>query len=195
MRSLGQAFDVCHKLNPRPKKKKDSKDSSPETDSSTANEKEAGTEKKPEENGIPEESDPQGQGVQSAWKQFEDSTEKPKTNEGLGDLLQLNYDPFQMPGTLPPQSNPNGKIANGGSSVDPFQPPGVGGAYPMLTVGNTSMSLPDFPDGVDPVVASAAVPPPHMALLGRPRPRPTSAGHNQVRCGTKLVYKICCAVW
>ena len=116
----------------------------------------------------------------SGWKQFEDSTEKPsgmKDNGVMGDLMQLNFDPFIAPGSLPQSTQTN--LANG-RSVDPFQPPGVVGGYPMLTVGNMSTVLPDYPDGVDPTVASAGVLPPHVALLGRPRPRPTSTGHNQV---------------
>lgn len=193
MRSLGQAFDVCHKLNPRPqKKKKTSKETTPDTESSSANDKEESpsTEKKLEENGIQDESKPTGE----AWKKFEDSTEKPSEVKGNGvmeDLMQLNFDPFITPGNLPQST----QMANG-SSTDPFQPHGVAGGmgYPMLTVGNMSTTLPDFPDGVDPALASANVLPPHMALLGRPRPRPTSAGHNQVGgAGFRILWRHKCA--
>ena len=135
----------------------------------------------------------------SSWKQFNTDLDTALENGGSGtavaetdkamedlnkDLMQLNFDPFSGPITMAPVPNGNPM------SMDPFQPALSGGgvgavAYPPLTVSNLSTSLPDFPDGVDPATASANVPPPHMAILGRPRPRPSLSG-QQVGVDSKL---------
>lgn len=183
VRSLGQAFDVCHKLNPKPKKKKDP---TPETTETPSEDKEG--EAKPEEDEVQKEdlgSPPEGT-TPSSWKQFNTDLDSALDNGGGGvqtetdkamadlnkDLMQLNFDPFSAPLNMP--------VANGNPmGMDPFQPGGVGAvAYPPLTVSNLSTSLPDFPDGVDPAMASANIPPPHMAILGRPRPRPSLSGQQ-----------------
>ena len=208
MRSLGQAFDVCHKLNPKPQKKKkevesgsDAPESPKEEGVAKKSKKVEGKEEEEEEMVKEDLGSPTTPGsVPSGWKQFHtdlDATLEGGGGEGVAsmdkkienlstDLMQLTFDPF---GAAPL----NMPVANGNplGGVDPFQPltmPGggaVGGdsgavAYPPLTVSNMSTNLPDFPDGVDPATASASVPPPHLALLGRPRPRPNpSAGQQQ----------------
>lgn len=201
MRSLGQAFDVCHKLNPKPQKKKKETESTEETTeppTTTLEGKEGvakegeGDEIKKEDLGSPQSSG----GIPSSWKKFNtdlDSALALEEGKGVGtvedqkmaelnkDLMQLNFDPFSMPLNMP--------VANGNPplSMDPFYPvsagPTTGGgvAYPPLTVSNLSTSLPDFPDGVDPAMASVNVLPPHLALLGRPYPQPGHSGQHQVR--------------
>ena len=207
MRSLGQAFDVCHKLNPKPQKKKKGAESSADAADTPTEGQEA---EEGEENGgeVTKEdlgtSQPSGN-VPASWKQFNTNldsalaTSEPgggvvaddKTIADLNkDLMQLNFDPFSVP------------VSNGNPlSMDPFQPlqPPHGGdagavAYPPLTVSNTSTGLPDFPDGVDPATASANVPPPHMALLGRPRPRASVSGQQQVRGAGESVWRGKCVV-
>lgn len=208
VRSLGQAFDVCHKLNPKPKKKKGTTAETATEGGAGSADKEGAAKKKEGDEGEDEEvvkedlgsasttaTEPGG-APPSSWKQFNTdldsalqeggggagSTQEDKAMADLNkDLMQLNFDPFSVPLNMPPLANGNPL------SMDPFQPvlPGVGGAsgpvaYPPLTVSNLSTSLPDFPEGVDPATASAGVPPPHMAILGRPRPRPSLSG-QQVR--------------
>ncbi len=210
VRSLGQAFDVCHRLNPKPKKKKEETEESGGGDAQADKEggaKEGGG-RDAEEEVVKEDlgsaiQSPENTSVPSNWKQFntdlDTALESGNKVEGAGegggvigdkeianlnkDLMQLNFDPFSIP------------LANGNplGGMDPFQPGGGqlggvgagGGAtgavvYPPLTVSNLSTSLPDFPDGVDAATASANVPPPHMAILGRPRPRPSLSGQQQV---------------
>jgi hypothetical protein len=188
VRSLGQAFDVCHKLNPKPKKKKGVESPAPESpkDEKEGTKEEGDEELKKEDLG----SSQTPSGVPSSWKQFNTDLEtalddgsndvgkeNDKEIEDLNkDLMQLNFDPFSAPLSMP--------VANGNPlNMDPFQPPsGDAGAvaYPPLTVSNLSTSLPDFPDGVDPATASANVIPAHSALLVRPRPRPSLSGQQQV---------------
>ncbi len=209
VRSLGQAFDVCHKLNPKKPRKKEKEGESASAaveaekenkENTTAEKKEPG-ENKDSDSTQPSDSTSGGGGVPSSWKQFNtdlDSimeiggakaggTGEDKTVAGLSnDLMQLNFDPFSAPGTL----NLNENSVN----MDPFHPNmnssmvmGAGSnpaaapiAYPPLTVSNLSTSLPDFPDGVDPAFASSNVPPAHAAYLGRPRPRPSGTSQQQV---------------
>lgn len=192
MRSLGQAFDVCHKLNPKPQKKKKGVDTpSSETAQSPKEEKEDGKGEADEEI-VKEDLGPaqSANSIPSSWKQFNsdlDSALAGDDDAGIRkdedqkiadlneDLMQLNFDPFSVPLSMP--------VANGNQlGMDPFQPSGGDAeavAYPPLTVSNLSTSLPDFPDGMDPATASANVLPPHSALLGRPRPQPSVPGGQQ----------------
>ncbi|XP_064390246.1 carboxyl-terminal PDZ ligand of neuronal nitric oxide synthase protein-like isoform X2 [Halichondria panicea] len=142
VRSLGQAFDVCHKLNPKPKKKKE--DETPDEDVE-------GEDPPPP---------PEGEVAKTpdTWKQFSTDLDiamdklsvQEKQEETNRDLTaELDFDPFASP-------PPPGILGNG---LDPFQPPLV---HPPLAVGNTS-SLPYFPEGVDP--ATVTIPPAHLHLL------------------------------
>ena len=185
VRSLGQAFDICHKLNPKPVKKKESteegeKEEGKEAEGSSEN-REAKT----------------SEGVPSHWKTFNTdldsamdklsleqeggATEKPA---GSDDLLGLNFDPFAIPAA------PASTFAPNGSLVDPFQSSFTSTlsgdtsavAYPPLTVSNLSTNLPDFPDGIDP--ATVTVPPPHMAYfaMGGQRPPGFTGGQQVCTC-------------
>lgn len=184
VRSLGQAFDICHKLNPKPAKKKEEGE---------AEKGKAGDAAEGEEG---EETTKSPTGVPSHWKTFntdiDSAMEKLSLEEGGGgdagkekpsgsdDLLGLNFDPFITPAA------PADAFAPNGSLVDPFQSSFTSGgdssavAYPPLTVSNLSTNLPDFPDGVDP--ASITVPPPHMAYfaIGGQRPPGFAAEGQQV---------------
>ena len=148
VRSLGQAFDVCHKLNPKPKKKK------PE---------EEGDEDSTGEDPPPQPSQGEVATTPDTWKQFStdldvamDKLSVQDKQEETKDLTaELDFDPFASP-------PPPGILGNG---LDPFQPPLV---HPPLAVGNTS-SLPYFPEGIDP--ATVTIPPAHLHLLtGPPQP-------------------------
>lgn len=187
VRSLGQAFDICHKLNPKPTKKKEEGEGEKvkgDGEEEAAEGEEGGETKSP--TGIP-----------SHWKTFNtdvDSAMEKLSLEGGGeggggagkekpsgsdDLLGLAFDPFAIPAAPADAFTPNGSL------IDPFQSSFTSGgdssavAYPPLTVSNLSTNLPDFPDGVDP--ASITVPPPHMAYfaIGGQRP-PGFAGGQQV---------------
>ncbi len=167
VRSLGQAFDVCHKLNPKPKKKKE--DETPDEDVE-------GEDPPPP---------PEGEVAKTpdTWKQFSTDLDiamdklsvQEKQEETNRDLTaELDFDPFASP-------PPPGILGNG---LDPFQPPLV---HPPLAVGNTS-SLPYFPEGVDP--ATVTIPPAHLHLLtGTPQANgQVSAVMHYVECQLFTVY-------
>ena len=182
VRSLGQAFDICHKLNPKPAKKKEV----------------AEGEKEKEEGEEEAEGDNEGEsksptGVPAHWKTFntdlddamdkmklEDGESDQKEKSGADDLLGLNFDPFATPAAAGSAFAPNG------SATDPFHSSSFNGsfsgntgavAYPPLTVSNLSTNLPDFPDGVDP--ATVKVPPPHMAYFAMGGKLPPGVGGGQ----------------
>ena len=178
VRSLGQAFDICHKLNPKPAKKKEAS----EEEKAKEGEEEAGSDKEGEAATPP--------GVPAHWKTFntdiDDAMGKMKLDDGASekekspadDLLGLNFDPFATPPTA---------FAPNGSTTDPFHSSfnssfganTSGVAYPPLTVSNLSTNLPDFPDGVDP--ATVKVPPPHMAYFAMGGKLPPGVAGQQVR--------------
>ena len=199
VRSLGQAFDICHKLNPKPTKKKEEGEgekAKAKDEEETAEGNEGGETKSPTN-------------VPSHWKTFNtdvDSAMEKMSLEGGGegagkekpasseDLMGLTFDPFATPAAPTDAFTPNGSL------VDPFQSSFTSGgdssavAYPPLTVSNLSTNLPDFPDGVDP--ASITVPPPHMAYfaIGGQRP-PGFAGGGQQVCSPECVCAHSCSVY
>ncbi len=157
VRSLGQAFDVCHKLNPKPKKKKDDENTEEDAPPTDTNEKEP-----PEKTAEGEEGEVAE--TPETWKQFSTDLDaamgKMTVFEETTLSTELGFDPFATP--LPT----TGALGNG---IDPFQPPVT---HPPLAVGN-STTLPDFPSGVDP--STVSVPPAHMHLLAG-----TPAANGQV---------------
>ena len=177
VRSLGQAFDVCHKLNPKPKKKKE--DAQTDETKPTEGEGEEGKDKDARQTG-----DDTVAKTPEAWKQFNTdldsameklSLDKEPTATGQLDTsemslgAELGFDPFA---SLPPPVGV-GPLANGGTlNVDPFSTGLLGDSvavtHPPLTVGN-STSLPDFPAGVDP--SNVHIPPAHLAYISRPHPQ------------------------
>ena len=198
VRSLGQAFDICHKLNPKAAKKKEG-----EGEKAKAEGEEAAAEGEEGETKSPT-------GIPSHWKTFNTDVDLAmekmslegggEGGEGSGkgkdkpsggdDLMGLTFDPFAIPAAPVDAFTPNSSL------VDPFQSSftGSGGdssavAYPPLTVSNLSTNLPDFPDGVDP--ASITVPPPHMAYFAiggqQPPGFPTAAGGGQQVSSTLFI--------
>lgn len=185
VRSLGQAFDVCHKLNPKPKKKKDDKTSEAKPAEGEGGE---GKDKDGQETG-----DDAVAKTPEAWKQFNTdldsameklSLDKEPTTTGQADTsemslsAELGFDPFA---SVPPPVGGDQfqALANGGTlTLDPFSTSTLLGdsvavTHPPLTVSN-STSLPDFPAGVDP--SNIHIPPAHLAYISRPHPQT-----NQVR--------------
>lgn len=184
VRSLGQAFDICHKLNPKPVKKKEEPGDADKDKEETEGANEGGETQT-------------STGVPSHWKTFntdlDTAMEKVSLEGGGGesdkpsgsdDLLQMNFDPFTT------SADPASAFTPNGSLVDPFQSSFTSTltgdestvAYPPLTVSNLSTNLPDFPEGVDP--ASITVPPPHMAYfaIGGQRPPGFDGGQKVSRC-------------
>ena len=178
VRSLGQAFDICHKLNPKPvKKKEEDGEKKAEGEEEAAEGQEGGDNKSP-------------MGVPAHWKTFNtdiDTAMAKMSLEGEGgagkdkpagsdDLLGLTFDPFAIPAAPADAFTPNGSL------IDPFQSSFTSDssavAHPPLTVSNLSTNLPDFPDGVDP--ATITVPPPHMAYfaMGGQRPPGLTGGQK-----------------
>ena len=104
VRTLGQAFDVCHKLNPRPKKKKQTQENSEATKT------EAETRKEEEARETNE--------VDDLDKEFQELALKSTTSDLLNQ--STSSDPF-APGGV--------KMANGTATFDPLDlplpPPGL----------------------------------------------------------------------
>ena len=185
VRSLGQAFDVCHKANPKPLKKKKK-----EGEGSASEQQENGEESEAAKQGEGQGGGGEGGvvtgtsiGLDAAMKKVSlengNSTTAASTEPAVGDLSTLIFDPFAMPF---PMGEANGTAAfmpgfGGMAAVDPFQSLS---SFAPLTVSNFPTTLPDFPDGVDP--SSVTIPPPHLAYISRPRPRAsTSSQPGQVR--------------
>lgn len=194
VRSLGQAFDVCHKLNPKPSKEKKkaeeertAKDGGKEAEGEEANVGEALPAQPSEEPAKEVTTD-----LDVAMKKLSlENGEAKGRSEEPQDLISLQFDPFAATST--PHPNPNNaflpaSVPNGDAmaiNFDPFQSnytPLVGGVLttptippPPLTMANTS--LPELPEEGD-ASQLASVPPPHLAYISRPRPRP---GTHHVR--------------
>ena len=161
VRSLGQAFDVCHRLNPRPKKTK----------------KEEGEEGKKVE-GENEEVVTEGKGDQDSSElvsgvkdiSLSEGGEKQREPTQQNDLIGLDFDPFSFnfeapagSGTLPngaPQAGFNTSFTGSEGGVPPT-------TFPPLMVGNNPSGFPELPLG-----DSAAQK--QLQLTGRPRPRPAN---------------------
>ncbi len=97
VRSLGQAFDVCHKKNPRQKKKKSSTDNTPSAD----DKKEEITEPRPQDGSVPVESD---EGVNTAQDAINSTANDLPLNSTLdnGTPPLINFDPFAPLAPPPP---------------------------------------------------------------------------------------------
>lgn len=190
VRSLGQAFDVCHKLNPRPQKGKAKE---------KKEEKEVEGEEKAEEEAAPAQPS-EGPAKEVSADTDLDAFQKLSLENGAApashpasqmeltkDLMSFPFDPFNGSALAPNPNNafmmtpvPNGTPV---TAFDPFHssfatsssavPP------PPLTMTNTSTSLPDLPEDMT-AAQVRAIPPPHahLAFMSRPRPRP--GGSSQV---------------
>ncbi|CAI8039048.1 Carboxyl-terminal PDZ ligand of neuronal nitric oxide synthase protein [Geodia barretti] len=170
VRSLGQAFDVCHRLNPRPKKTK-----------KEGEEGEGEGEKKAEEGeGTADNGDEKaelGADLSAGLKEISLEEGGKKTEPAPQvDLMGLDFDPFvfnfETPGRV--GATPNGGPQNG---FDYSSFPGGGGGgeaagFPPLMVSNNPSGFPDLPAGSN----SAQT---QLQLMGRPRPRPAGSSNQQ----------------
>lgn len=176
VRSLGQAFDVCHRLNPRPKKtKKEGEEGEGEK-----NEEEEG--KKENDEHSPTEI---GSDLSAAMKEVSLGDGEKKPEPTLEDnLIGLDFDPFSFNfetsggGGAQPNGGPSsgfGATFNGGGG-------GGGGQFPPLMMSNNPSGLPELPTGMQT----------DIQLQGRPRPRPVTNGANQQVSST---YTYCITVY
>ncbi len=195
VRSLGQAFDVCHRLNPKSKKPKEKKvgeekAAEGENDKPADGAEEEGKGKEGDTAAPATAEDGSGEantGLEAAVQKLnlENGTmtkSGPPTEMDMSkDLMSLQFDPFTFGTTTPAQNPNNAFLAQSGfpngapfGALDPFQSPYFTSAVPRppLTVSNTSTSLPDFPDGAEGDLSQITIPPPHAHLAYRPRPRP-----------------------
>ena len=170
VRSLGQAFDVCHRLNPRPKKTK-----------KEAEEGEGEGEKKTEEG--EEAAENADETTATNESQLSDALKEISLEEGgknsktapQNDLMGLDFDPFvfnfETPGRAgaAPNGAPQGGFHSGYSAVGG----GGGPMFPPLMVSNNPSGFPDLPVGS----TSAQT---QLQLMGRPRPRPAGSSNHQV---------------
>lgn len=168
VRSLGQAFDVCHRLNPRPKKTKKEVETGEEE--GEKGEEEAGVIEDKEEKGGPVDGS-QSQEVSEGKQQ----ATQPQTAV-QNDLIGLDFDPFSFnheapagAGMLPngaPQMAFESSFTSGGVA-DGFPPT----AFPPLMVSSNPSGLPELPMGT-----SAAQT--QLQLTARPRPRPATTNQQ-----------------
>lgn len=166
VRSLGQAFDVCHRLNPRPKKTKKEVETG-EGEGEKEEEEEAGAIEDNEEKSGPV----NGQEVSEGKQQ----PTQPQTAV-QNDLMGLDFDPFSFnyeapagAGMLPngaPQMAFESSFTSGGEA-DGFPPT----TFPPLMVSSNPSGLPELPMGT-----SAAQT--QLQLTARPRPRPATANQQ-----------------
>jgi len=202
VRSLGQAFDVCHKLNPKPaknkKKEEGEKEAAEEGEEQVTQEtKEAEATPAQPADGPANDAKEVNTDLDAAVRNMTLENGEPKalpTEMQLNkDLISLQFDPFAMTST--PYPNPNNaflatSVPNGDTmamNFDPFQSnftprPSENFATPSippppLMMTNTSTILPDLPEEGD-ISQLASIPPPHLAYISRPRPRP---GTHHVR--------------
>ena len=200
VRSLGQAFDVCHRLNPKSKKPKQTKEG--EEKVADREQGEASKGKEADEAGGESIAPPAsaGEGAGEAGTDLEAPMQKLNLENGTvtktkpssdmdfsKDLLTLQFDPFvfgtpaqNLSNTFVAQSDvPNGAPLG---ALDPFQSPyfitGSGVPPAPLTVANTSMNLPDFPVEAGKDGSRIVIPPPHAHLAYRPRPRPSTTSQQ-----------------
>ena len=179
VRSLGQAFDVCHQLNPRPKKnKKESEEKEGEEEGGEAAKKEDGEEAR-EATAEGTKASEEEEGAAAKMQKLGGVQPPDKTDPALHkDLMGLDFDPFDFSSQIPGASVPNGapqmifdsNFASGfGSPTGSAVPAAPVSAFPPLLVSNTASGLPSLPEASDRRGVAAS---------GRPRPRPVTS--NQV---------------
>ena len=191
VRSLGQAFDVCHRLNPRPKKTKKEGEQAEGEGEKKEEETAEETAGKEEEKAVANGSSELGADLSAALKDIslQDVGKKTESTQ-QNDLMGLDFDPFcfnfEVPGgagTKPngaPQGAFGSGFAGGGGGG------GEAGPFPPLMVSNNPSGFPDLPVGS----TSAQT---QLHLMGRPRPRPAGSSNQQVsnipRSGEKYLAK------
>ena len=182
VRSLGQAFDVCHRLNPRPKKVKKEGEEGGEGENGTGGE-EGGGEKEGnegEKGGGAIEGVELGSDLTAALKDesgTQASAQQQQQQQMSNDLMGLDFDPFNFNFEAP--EGAAGALPNGGVQLMAFESnfksgSGTGAsptAFPPLMVSNVPSGLPELPEGNGPAQAQ-------MHLAGRPRPRPATSNQQ-----------------
>ena len=179
VRSLGQAFDVCHKLNP--KASKDKSKTKKEGEEERKDEKQEGEAEKETEAASAKPAEVSTD-IDVAMHKLNLENGSSQQTDVSKDLVGLQFDPFAFStGPVAPGANPNqaflGTAVPNGTPLDPFQSPYFVASMPNapLTMSNTSTSLPDFPIGADKTKTGEIPLPPshHLAYISRPRPRPS----------------------
>ena len=182
VRSLGQAFDVCHRLNPRPKKSKKGEGEG-EEDKEKKEEGEGAEAKEGEEGGQKEEANTSVE----LGTELGRETKPQKQQDVYKDLMDLDFDPFNSSFSTPAAAPTAATLPNGAPQMafeSNFTSGGGGGgaaasgtAFPPFMVSNNANSgLPDLPEGSSRSPTGQA----QVSLAGRPRPRPSAPHQQQV---------------